>query len=212
MELYTHEQYVRSMADESGDETNIDPADSLFGGGDEAISNDKPTDDSNDYWYPTVEEIIDVHDAIIAEDPDGQPGIEDRDRIQFAIDYVKYGSMGERPETVHEKAFTLLRLIASNHWFVDGNKRTALNTTNLFYLFNGYDLDYGEDLRAMLKLLAVRETIIDRQAAIHYFADHTSPVDLGTLTELLGRLAIARWIDDDSQQEINGIGPDDHNR
>jgi death-on-curing family protein len=68
---------------------------------------------------------------------------------------------GEKPETVHEKAFDLMRLIASNHWFVDGNKRTALNTTNLFYLLNGYDLEYGEDLRSMLKLLAVREQYVE---------------------------------------------------
>lgn len=70
-----------------------------------------------------------------------------------------------------------MRLIASNHWFVDGNKRTALNTTNLFYLLNGYKLEYGDDLRAMLKLLAVKENLIDRSVATDYLADQTKALD-----------------------------------
>lgn len=199
------------MADESDEESNVDLDDSLFDGVEKATDNGKRADDSTGFWYPTVEEIIEIHDAIITEDPDGQPGIEAEDRIQFAIDHVKFGSMGERPETIHEKAFTLLRLIASNHWFVDGNKRTALNTTNLFYLFNGYELDYGEDLRAMLKLLAVRETIIDRSAATTYLADRTSPLEPGTVIGLLGRLTIASWHDEETGEEFSGVNSDDHN-
>lgn len=142
------------------------------------------------FWYPTVEEVIEIHDAIIAEDPDGEPGTRDEERIQYAIDYIRYGAYGEKPESVHEKAFHLMRLLASNHWFVDGNKRTALNTTNLFYLFNGYDLDYGEDLRAMLKLLAVREDLIDREVGTRYLADQADELDLATLLIIaLGGLA-----------------------
>ncbi|GAA0665093.1 type II toxin-antitoxin system death-on-curing family toxin [Natronoarchaeum mannanilyticum] len=143
----------------------------------DGIEDAESSTEGGGFWYPTVEDIVRVHDDIIEEDPDGEPGIEDRERIQYAVDYVKHGMFGEKPETIHEKAFGLMRLIVSNHWFVDGNKRTALNTTNLFYLFNGYELDYGEDLRAMLKLLAVREEIVDRDVAIDYLADQTGTID-----------------------------------
>lgn len=135
----------------------------------------------NNFWYPTKEEILIIHDDIIEEDPDGEPGIIDEDRIDFAIDYIKHGAFGESPETIHEKAFHLMRLLASNHWFVDGNKRTALNTTELFYRLNGFNFDYGEDIRAMLKLFSVREGLIDEEEGVQYFEDITDPIDLDDL-------------------------------
>ncbi len=40
--------------------------------------------------------------------------------------------------TVHEKAAALLQSLATNHAFVDGNKRTAFVATALFYELNGH--------------------------------------------------------------------------
>lgn len=160
-------------------------------------------------WYPTVDDIVRIHDDIIEEDPDSEPGIGSRDRIQYAVEHIEHGAFGEGPETIHEKAFDLMRLLASNHWFVDGNKRTALNATNLFYFFNGYELEYGEDLRAMLKLLAVREEIIDREVATEYLSEQTETM---TITE-----KIARWLgkihDDEKieRSDFDGQDADDHN-
>ena len=82
-----------------------------------------------------------------------------------------------------------MRLLASNHWFVDGNKRTALNTTELFYLVNGYELDYGEDIRSMLKLFSVRESLIDREVGPEYLADQTTPIETDD-TDLWGALGV----------------------
>lgn len=132
----------------------------------------------DDLWYPTVDDILTVHQDIIAEDDDAEQGVESEDRIQFAVDYIQHGHFGERPETIHEKAFHLMRLIASNHWFVDGNKRTALNTTELFYLINGYELDYGEDIRSMLKLFSVRQDLIDREVGPDYLSDQANDAEI----------------------------------
>lgn len=183
------------MADESGDEEDA-LADSLFDGVEEVELTDESTSSGDGFWYPTVEDIVGIHDDIIEENPESEPGIEDRERIQYVVDYIEHGTFGERPETVHEKAFALLRLISSNHWFVDGNKRTALNTTNLFYLLNGYELGYGEDLRSMVKLLAVRETLVDREEATDYLADQTEVVDLG-------KLLVARGLINTDQTDHN---------
>lgn len=131
-------------------------------------------DEEADVWYPTVDDILLIHEDIIEEDPDATPGIRDETRIQFAIDYVEEGYFEEKPSTIHEKAFHLMRLIASNHWFADGNKRTALNATELFYLVNGYELDYGDDVRSMLKLFSVREDLIDADAGSRYLRDRTT--------------------------------------
>jgi death-on-curing protein len=125
----------------------------------------------DDLWYPSVADVLTVHEDIQAEDPDATPGVADESRIEHALDRIEHGYFGEVPETIHEKAFQLMRLLATNHWFVDGNKRTALNTTWLFYPVNGYDFDYGDDIRAMLKLLSVREALIAERAAIEYFSD-----------------------------------------
>lgn len=141
-------------------------------------------DDPDEFWYPTVENVITIHEDIIDEDPDADHGVEEPDRIQYAIDYVAQGHFGQLPTSIHGKAFHLMRLIAANHWFVDGNKRTALATTALFYYFNGYRFEIGEDVRSMLKLFSVRETLIDRNAGIEYFADRSRPLDWDDLEEL----------------------------
>lgn len=146
-------------------------------------------DGEDSVWYPSVDDVLLLHDDIVSEDDDASSGVNDADRIEFAIDYVKHGHFGEVPETIHEKAFHLMRLLASNHWFVDGNKRTALNTTELFYLVNGYELDYGEDIRSMLKLFSVRESLIDREVGPEYLADQTTPIETDD-TDLWGALGV----------------------
>lgn len=128
-------------------------------------------------WYPTVNDILLIHEDIISEDSAAVSGIQDESRLQYAIDFIK-GNLSYDPGTIHDRAFHLMRLIASNHWFVDGNKRTALNVTELFYLINGYELTYGDDLRSVLKLFSVREDLIDRNAGPAYLRDRTNRLEL----------------------------------
>lgn len=129
----------------------------------------------DELWYPTVEDVLMVHSDVVAEDEDAEPGVESEERIDYAVDFIQCGHFDEGPETIHEKAFHLMRLLSSNHWFVDGNKRTALNTTELFYLANGYELEYGEDFRSILKLFSVRQALIDREEGVEYLSDRTEP-------------------------------------
>lgn len=49
---------------------------------------------------------------------------------------------GQAPASIHAKAAHLMRLLVPEHPFVDGNKRTALNTVTVYYDINGYDFDY----------------------------------------------------------------------
>ena len=82
-------------------------------------------DDIEDVWYPTVEDIITIHDDILDEYPETETGIRNRDDIAYTIEFISEGRFGERPETLHEKAFHLLRLLTANHPFVDGNGRVG---------------------------------------------------------------------------------------
>nr|WP_248299520.1 Fic family protein [Halorhabdus amylolytica] len=87
---------------------------------------------TDSFWYPSVEDIFDIHEDIISEYPNTSPGVQSRGDIEFALEYINEEAFGSVPETIHEKAFHLLRLLVANHPFVDGNKRTSLNVTVVF--------------------------------------------------------------------------------
>lgn len=126
--------------------------------------------------YLTKDEIMGIHEDIIESDDDAEPGCINDGQIDFAINYISHGHFGKVPESIHEKALSLLRLLSANHSFVDGNKRTALNSTWTFYLLNGYYFDYGEEIKAILKLFAVMENMVDQKEAVAYFESITDPI------------------------------------
>lgn len=71
-----------------------------------------------------------------------------------------------------------MRLIAANHEFADGNKRTALATTAAFYFENGYYFDYeDEEIRTLLKTFAVIERVIDMDEVAVYFGENAVPME-----------------------------------
>jgi hypothetical protein len=51
-------------------------------------------DDDGRIQYPTVEEILSIHERIIEEDADSEPGIENEQKVEFALDY---GSARRKP-------------------------------------------------------------------------------------------------------------------
>lgn len=134
-------------------------------------------------WYPSVEDVLDIHEDIVSEYPDTSSGVQSRGDVEFALEYVSEGSFGSVPETVHEKAFHLLRLLVANHPFVDGNKRTALNTTTVFYLLNGRRFEYDEGIREILAKFGTDEKAVDEDDVIEYLRTHTTEVDLNEVVE-----------------------------
>lgn len=148
-----------------------------------------PDDDFN---YPQADQVVQIHDDIISEDDEAEPGILNRGHVEFTLNYISHGHFGEVPETLDEKALHLLRLLAANHAFADGNKRTALNTTWTFYAMNDRYFDYGEEIKAILKMFAVMENMVDLEQAEDYFtdiavpfSDPRVPLDLLSLTEIV---------------------------
>lgn len=136
-------------------------------------------------WYPDVEDIVEIHGDIIEDDPNAEQGLKHRGDIEYAIEHIEHGHFGEGPATRHEEAYQLMRLIAANHPFVDGNKRTALASTVYFYFWNGYDLAYQEELESMLILLSIREDLIDPEVAVEYLEDITEPIETGELLKMV---------------------------
>lgn len=152
--------------------------------------------DDHRILYPSKEDILQIHKDIIEEDDDAHSGILNEGYIEYTLNCIEHGHFGEVPETIHEKAVTLLRLLAANHSFADGNKRTALNTTWTFYALNGYYFDYGEEIKAILKLFAVMERMVDQGEAIDYFGEITyTSSDERTPSVVIDLIHFTRWHD-----------------
>lgn len=65
-------------------------------------------------WYPPVGNILHMHDDIVSEYSDTYSRVANRGDSEFALNYIQEGSFGAAPETIHEKAFHLLRLLVAN--------------------------------------------------------------------------------------------------
>ncbi|KAA9404690.1 type II toxin-antitoxin system death-on-curing family toxin [Haloarcula hispanica] len=124
---------------------------------------------TDDLAYPSVELILELHDQVVTEGDITEPGVRSEDAIASALQYVSEGFFGEVPGTIHQKAVHLMRLLVSEHPFVDGNKRTALRTVVVFYMLNGYTFEYGDEIRALLHRFATGETTVDVDTAVIYF-------------------------------------------
>jgi death-on-curing protein len=129
-------------------------------------------------WYPSVGDICSIHEDIVSEYPDTPAGVRNRGDIEFALDYIRDEEFDTAPETIHEKAYHLLRLLVANHPFVDANKRTALNTVVVFYFLNGYRFEYDDEIRSVLKRLGSDESAVDAAEGIDYLQTHTEEIDL----------------------------------
>ena len=69
--------------------------------------------------------------------------------------------------------------IARNHPFVDGNKRTAFATADLFLAENGYSLDQakGQEHAEMMEQLGQGK--ISREDAAQHLREHSRPLREG---------------------------------
>jgi death-on-curing protein len=140
---------------------------------------------SRSFWYPSVDDVLNIHEDIVSEYPDTSPGVRNSGDVEFALEFISQGSFGEVPDTIHEKAFHLLRLLVANHPFVDANKRTALNTAVVFYLLNGYRFEYDDEIGGILKQFGTDETTVDEVDVLEYLRTNTADVDLNEV--------IAEW-------------------
>ncbi|RJT07488.1 type II toxin-antitoxin system death-on-curing family toxin [Halococcus sp. IIIV-5B] len=124
---------------------------------------------SDEFVYPSVDLILDLHAQIVEEGDLTEPGVRSEDAVESALQYVSEGFFGEVPDSLHQKAIHLMRLLVADHPFVDGNKRTALRTVVVFYMLNGYTFEYGDEIRALMHRFATDETDVDTETAVIYF-------------------------------------------
>jgi len=90
--------------------------------------------------YPTLEEILFLHARLI-ERFGGAPGVRDLGLIESALARPRSGYY----ESLCEQAAALVQSFATNHGFVDGNKRVAFAICAIFLRLNGCHLRVGPE-------------------------------------------------------------------
>ena len=133
-------------------------------------------EESGSISYLSAADIRDIHELIVESNADTTAGISSPGDIEYTVEHIQEGHFGRVPESLHQKTFQLLRLIAANHPFVDGNKRTALMSARIFYALNGHRFDYDREIKETLKALATDEGAVDGDDVIEYLRAHTEPL------------------------------------
>lgn len=101
--------------------------------------------------YPTVEEVLAVHDLLIAAFG-GSSGIRDRGALESALARPRTGYYAD----LIQEAAGLWESLSQNHPFIDGNKRVAVTVASAFLRVNGYVLEF-DDLEAYSLIIRLYE-------------------------------------------------------
>ena len=154
--------------------------------------------------YLATEDILAIHELVVESNEDTAAGVASPGDIEYAIEHIREGHFGHVPESFHEKAFQLLRLIVVNHPFVDGNKRTALMSVRVFYALNGLEFAYDRQVKEILKTLATDETAVEDGVVLSYLREHTAPLEpeyKATVELWLSRIMDAERVPDDIEPD-----------
>lgn len=100
-------------------------------------------------WVPSVEDIVVQHRDIIARSG-GEQGILNPSLLHAAVARARGGPFSEKGGVL-ERCALLLRGIAQDHPFVDGNKRTAFVVIGIMLDRNGFELT--EDPREISRFI-----------------------------------------------------------
>lgn len=77
---------------------------------------------------------------------------------------------------IHQVAASYAEGIARNHPFIDGNKRTAFATADLFLSENGHNLEKAQGLEHVEMMEKLGQGQIDRDAAAAHLRDHSRSI------------------------------------
>ncbi|MFB6111750.1 MAG: type II toxin-antitoxin system death-on-curing family toxin [Halobacteriaceae archaeon] len=147
-------------------------------------------------------DIRTLHELLVETSAATSAGVVSPGDIDYAVDQVRAGPFGRTPDSRHDAAAELIRLIAANHPFVDGNKRTALMSARCFYALNGTRFDYDRDIKTILKAYATDAPAVDAQEVVEYLRTHTEP--LPRAYEATVELWL-RYLEDPNEREASRV-------
>ena len=102
--------------------------------------------------FPTLQEILAIHQVLISEFG-GAQGIRDEGALLSALMRPQLGYY----DTLIAEAAALMESLANNHPFIDGNKRVAFASADVFLRINGFRIQ-GEPTRLHADMIAMFDT------------------------------------------------------
>ena len=115
--------------------------------------------------YLTPEQVLFIHSRLVTE-TGGSHGLRDLALLESAVARPRatFDSKELYPD-LFTKAAALMDSLINNHPFLDGNKRTGITATGLFFRINGWKLTASlEELVACTMRVAVEGLEIDELA------------------------------------------------
>lgn len=112
--------------------------------------------------YLTAEELLNIHSVIINE-TGGSHGVRNQDAIASLEDLPRQEAFGtELYPGIWTKAAVYILSTIFNHPYVDGNKRSAFATADVFLQLNGYRISApaGEIERYAVAIVEEREELV----------------------------------------------------
>jgi death on curing protein len=85
--------------------------------------------------YPTLEQVISMHEKTVIVSGGGTVGIRDDGPLQGTLAHIQND---DYYPTLDRKLARLFFALAKFHCFVDGNKRIAITATSIMLMLNGY--------------------------------------------------------------------------
>ena len=120
--------------------------------------------------FPTIQEVIALHDALI-EEFGGTLGTRDMGALESALLRPQMGYY----DGLIEEAAAMLESLAMNHAFLDGNKRVAFAATDVFLGLNGHFIDCDSE-EAYAYFMELFETNSFRFAQLRaWLEEHVRP-------------------------------------
>jgi death-on-curing protein len=129
------------------------------------------SEDHDNINHLSSEDVLAIHELIVESNDETEPGVASPGDIEYIVTTIEKGHFGQVPESIHEKGYQLLRLIAANHPFVDGNKRTALMSARVSYALNGCKFNYDKKIKRVLKSFATDQGTVEEEKVITYLAE-----------------------------------------
>lgn len=126
--------------------------------------------------YLAAEQVLRIHQRQV-ERFGGSGGVRDPGALEAAVSrpQATFGGDDLYPDPA-AKAAALLESLVSNHPFVDGNKRTAAMSAELFLLFNGYELTTEDPDFEEVTMATARGELGAEELAI-WFRQRLAPIE-----------------------------------
>ena len=123
--------------------------------------------------FLTMQHVVDIHRRMVSEFG-GEPSLRDAGLLESALALPTAQFEGKfLHDCIPAMAAAYLFHLCRNHPFMDGNKRTALASAEIFLVLNGHSLEASDDELEALTM-GIAEGTTSKQEAVQFFKAHVN--------------------------------------